>query len=157
MNIEVTENILVGSIVYQLSQFFGEDYTYYTEELEQGFKRPAFHVSRVDNTSRKGYTGHQYKLRDDDYRFVIKYFTDVKDKEKEDINNKIDDLKKLFDYLYIVNFNEEKVYSKANRINSISVTVQEDVLFFEMVIPIRTVMYLDIDKVKDNYLTENIK
>ena len=52
---------------------------------------------------------------------------------------------------------EEKVYSKANRINSISVTVQEDVLFFEMVIPIRTVMYLDIDKVKDNYLTENIK
>ena len=157
MNIEITENILIGSFIYQLKEFFGKDYTYYSEELEQGFKRPSFHVSRIDDIHSKGYTGHQYKMRDDNYRFLIKYFTNVKDREKEDINNKIDNLKNLFDYLHIINIKDGKVYSKPNRISSINISIQEDVLFFEVVVPVRTVIYLDINKVKENYLTEGLK
>ena len=80
-------------------------------------------MSRVDGTSRKGYTGNNYKLVDNDYRYVIKYFTANKNNELGDINDKIDELKQIFSYLELVNFKDGKVYSKLNRINDITVTV----------------------------------
>ena len=58
MNIEITENIIRGSIVYALKNAFGNSYKYYDEEIPQGFETPSFGVSRVDNIARKGYTGH---------------------------------------------------------------------------------------------------
>ena len=107
MNIEITENIIRGSIVYQLKQAFGDSYKYYDEEIEQGFEKPSFHVSRIDDISRKGYTGNQYKLVDNTYRYVIKYFTAEKNNKSKDINDKIDELKQIFNYLEIVNIKEE--------------------------------------------------
>ena len=156
MNIEITENIIRGSIVYQLNQAFGDSYKYYDEEIEQGFEKPSFHVSRVDDISRKGYTGNQYKLVDNTYRYVIKYFTAEKNNKIKDINDKIDELKQIFNYLEIVNIKDNKVYSKFNRINGIEVTISDGVLLFQINFPIRTVEYVQVDKVKSNTLVEHI-
>lgn len=156
MNIEITENIILGSIIYALSNHFGDNYHYYDEEIEQGFEKPSFHVQKIDDNSKKGYTGHQYHLTDDIYRYEIKYFTDNKDNKVKDINDKIDELKQLFRYLEIVNIDGDKVYSKCNRINNIEVTIVDKVLHFDIVFPMRTIQYLDMDKVKTNYLDKHI-
>ena len=156
MNIEITENIILGSIIYALSNRFGNNYHYYDEEIEQGFEKPSFHVQKIDDNSKKGYTGHQYHLTDDIYRYEIKYFTDDKNNKVKDINDKIDELKQLFRYLEIVNIDGDKVYSKYNRINNIEVTIVDKVLHFDIVFPMRTIQYLDIDKVKTNYLDKHI-
>ena len=103
MNIEITENIIRGSIVYALKNAFGNSYKYYDEEIPQGFETPSFGVSRVDNIARKGYTGHEYKMTDNTYRYVIKYFTNEKYSKVKDINDKIDALKQIFKYLEIIN------------------------------------------------------
>lgn len=156
MELEITENIIRGSIVYQLRNAFGDTYKYYDEEIEQGFQKPSFHVSKIDNISRKGYTGHQHKLVDDTYRYVIKYFTNEKNGKIKDINDKIDKLREVFSYLEIVNFKEDKVYVKPNRINDITVTVSDDTLLFQISFPIRRIQYLEIDKVKSLTLEQHI-
>ena len=156
MNIEITENIIRGSIIYQLKQTFGDSYKYYDEEIEQGFEKPSFHVSRIDNISRKGYTGNQHKLVDNTYRYVIKYFTAEKNNKIKDINDKIDELKQIFSYLEIINIRDNRVKSKFNRINSIEITQSDGVLLFQINFPIRTVEYVPINKVKTNTLVEHI-
>lgn len=156
MELEITENIIRGSIIYQLKNAFGDTYKYYDEEIEQGFQKPSFHVSRIDLISRKGYTGNQYKLVDNTYNYVIKYFTNEDYGKIKDINDKIDKLKDIFNYLEIVNFKDGKVYSKPNRINDINVTVSDGVLLFQIGFPMRTIQYLKVDKVKDNYLEQHI-
>ena len=90
MSIQISENIIKGPIIYQLTQLFGDQYTYYGEEIPENFKRPSFHVSRISDVSTKGYTGNEYRFRDDQYRYEIKYFTDKKININEDINDKID-------------------------------------------------------------------
>lgn len=156
MELEITENIIRGSIVYQLKNAFGDTYKYYDEEIEQGFVRPSFHVSRIDVISRKGYTGNQHKLVDNTYNYVIKYFTNEKNGKIKDINDKIDKLKEVFSYLEIVNIKDGKVYSKQSRINDITVIVSDSVLLFQISFPIRTVQYLEVDKVKNNYFEQHI-
>jgi hypothetical protein len=156
MELEITENIIRGSIVYALKNAFGDSYKYYDEEIEQGFEKPSFHVSRINLTSRKGYTGHEHRLVDNTYRYVIKYFTDEKFGKIKDINDKIDKLREIFNYLEIVNIVDKKVYKKENRINDITVTVSDGVLLFEISFPIRTMQYLEIDKVKSNMLEQHI-
>lgn len=156
MNINITENIIRGSIIYQLNKAFGDSYKYYDEEITQGFEKPSFHVSRIDSISRKGYTGHQHKLIDNTYRYVIKYFTDKEYGKVADINDKIDELKNIFNYLEIVNIRDDKVYSKLSRINNINITVSDDVLLFEISFPIQTIEYMVIDKVKTYTLQQHI-
>ena len=155
MELEITENIIRGSIIYQLKEAFGKEYKYYDEEIEQGFEKPSFHVSRIDLISRKGYTGNEHRLVDNTYKYVIKYFTNSKAKIK-DINDKIDQLRDIFSYLNIVNIKDNKVYTKPNRINDITVTISDDVLLFQIGFPIRTVQYLNIDKVKNLELEQHI-
>nr|DAT28974.1 MAG TPA: tail completion protein [Caudoviricetes sp.] len=156
MKIEITENIITGSIIYNLKEVFGDKYKYYDEEIIQGFQRPSFSVSKVDIITSKGYTGHQYQLTDNTYRYVIKYFTDEKFNKIKDINDKIDKLKQIFKYLNIINIKEDKVYSKLNRINSINITESDGTLLFQITFPLRTVEYLEIDKVKTKKLKINI-
>lgn len=156
MELEITENIIRGSIIYQLKNAFGDTYKYYDEEIEQGFQKPSFHVSRIDLISRKGYTGNQHRLVDNTYNYVIKYFTNEEYGKVKDINDKIDKLKDIFNYLEIVNFKDGKAYSKPNRINDINVTVSDGVLLFQIGFPMRTIQYLEVDKVKNNYLEQHI-
>lgn len=156
MELEITENIIRGSIIYALRNAFGDSYTYYDEEIEQGFKKPSFHVSKIDITSRKGYTGHQHKIIDNTYRYVIKYFTAEDYGKIKDINDKIDKLNEVFNYLEIVNIKDSKVFSCLNRINDIFVTISDGVLLFQISFPMRTVQFMEIDKVKSYALQEHI-
>lgn len=163
--IEVNENIIKGSLIYNLKNKFGNNYTYYDEVIEEGFKKPSFHVHRISNINIKGYTGNNYKLKNDSYRYVIKYFPNEAHTKVKDINNKLDELKELFEYLDIINIIETEVtdkegkkvivketYSKPNRINNITATTSEGVLLFEMEFDIRTVKYNETDKVLTNTL-----
>lgn len=162
MNIEITENIIRGSIIYALKNKFGNDYKYYDELIEEGFIRPSFHVYRIDEISIKGYTGNEHKMKDDSYRYVIKYFPSERQLVMKDINDKLDILKELFEYLNIINIvhNEEEdkddIYSKPNRVNSIAVTTSEGVLLFEIQFGVRTIRYTEKDKVEANVLNVGI-
>lgn len=154
----ITENIIKSSIVYQLKQTFGSKYKYYDELLPEHFKSPSFSVIKIDGFSRKGYTGKEYKFKDNEYRYLIKYFTNEKLKVIEDLNNKIDDLEKTFDYLNIVNIKEDgTMISQFNRINNITTTISDGVLLFEIQFPIRKIEKINIDKVKENRLKEYVK
>ena len=102
------------------------------------------------------YAPINYKLVDNDYRYVIKYFTANKNNKLGDINDKIDELKQIFSYLELVNFKDGKVYSKLNRINDITVTVSDGVLLFQISFPIITIQHMEVDKVKNNYLEQHI-
>ena len=95
-------------------------------------------------------------MTDNTYRYVIKYFTNEKYSKVKDINDKIDVLKQIFKYLEIINIDGEKVYSKPNRINDITIEVSDGVLLFQISFPLRTVEYLNIDKVKSNTLVTHI-
>lgn len=157
MNIEITENIIRGSIIYALHNKFGDSYKYYDENIDQGFEKPSFHVFRFDAINKKGYTGNEYSFENTSYRFRIKYFSNENYKVVEDNNNKIDDLKQLFKYLEIVNIDGDKVYSKSNRVNQIEYITEDGVLIFDLLLDIRTLQHLEISKVKANVLTEDIK
>lgn len=162
INIEVTDNIIIGSAIYNIKESFGTRYRYYDELIEEGFERPSFHVYRITGINRKGYTGNSYKMEDNSYRLLIKYFPEEKDNRMEDINNKIDELKKIFKYFNIINIVEEEgeedvIYSKPNRVNEISYTTSEGVLLFEIQLDIRTVQYLEAIKVEANILDMNVE
>ena len=160
-SIEIKENIILGSIIYQLSQKFGNNYKYYDEPIDQGFDKPSFHVTRIDGTNRKGYTSESYKMENNSYRYEIKYFPQDSNQLIKDINDKIDDLKKLFRYLNIVNIKTVEgvkvINTKPNRVNQIEYNVSDGVLLFDIIFDLRTVEYTDIDKVLENILTEEIK
>ena len=52
---------------------------------------------------------------------------------------------------------KKDVYRKANRINSIEITVSDGVLIFDILFNIRTVVFTDHNKVKSNTLVEFLK
>lgn len=154
----ISENIIKSSIIYALKQAFGDTYKYYDEQMPEKFEKPSFHVSKIDSFSRKGYTGHQYKFKDNSYRYLIKYFTDEKLQIITDLNNKTDELEEVFEYLNIVNLQEDtSIISSANRVNDIFVTISDGVLLFEIQFPIRKVQSSDITRVQENILTEYVK
>lgn len=156
--IEVSENIIKSSIIYALKQVFGKNYKYYDELIPENFEKPSFAVSKVDSASRKGYTGHQYKFRDNSYRYLIKYFTNEKLNIIEDLNNKTDILEDIFEYLNIVNLQEDgTMISEPNRINNIDVTISDGVLLFQIQFPVRKVKTSNINKVKENILVQYVK
>lgn len=156
--IELSENIIKSSIIYALKQTFGSDYKYYDELMPEKFEKPSFAVSKIDGFSRKGYTGHEYKFKDNEYRYLIKYFTGEKLQIIEDLNNKTDILEEAFEYLNIVNLQEDgSIISQLNRVNDITTTISDGVLLFEIQFPIRKVKTSDITKVQENILTEYVK
>ena len=153
---EITENIIRGSIVKQLKDEY-PDITVYDERIDEGFIYPSFHVLRVDDIFVKGYTGKEYSRNKDNYRYTIKYFTDQKDHIIEDINNKIDKLKEIFRYLNIVNIVEDGFESKTNRINGYTIEVVDDVLIFQIRFDIDTIILSPKNKVQENIITLETK
>ena len=75
MRVEITLDILVGSIVNQLRETFGEeDYKYYDKVITEGFEKPSFSVTMINNISTRQYAGNELTLMSDSYRFGIYYF-----------------------------------------------------------------------------------
>lgn len=163
---EITEDIIVGSIIKQLKNHFGNTYKYYDTLIEEGFIRPSFYVYRVNDIYKKQYTGSEYRFKNDNYIYVIRYFpsNDRSYDRTSNINGIIDDLKEVFEYLEIVNIipsevegEEDTINTQYNHINNIEINVVDNVLQFQMEFDLRTVKLPTVNKVEENILTEGLK
>lgn len=161
---EITEDIIVGSIIKQLKDHFGNTYKYYDTLIEEGFIRPSFYVYRVNDIHKKQYTGSEYRFKNDNYIYVIRYFpsNDRSYDRTSNINNIIDDLKEVFEYLEIVNITQEQgkdpvITKQFNHINNIEINVVDNVLQFQIEFDLRTVKLPTVNKVEENILTEGLK
>lgn len=63
-------NDLVKGIVKRLHATFGDSYTFYTEDVSQGFKTPSFAVISMDKVSTPGLKDRKYWK----FPFAIHYF-----------------------------------------------------------------------------------
>jgi len=163
---EITEKIIVGSIIKQLKDKFGANYKYYDTLIEQGFVRPSFYVYRVNDIYKKQYRGSEYRFNNDNYIYVIRYFptNDRSSDRTGEINDMVDDLKEVFEYLEIVNITPSEIEGKDptiekqyNHINNIEINVVDNVLQFQMEFDLRTVKLPTVNKVEENILTEGLK
>lgn len=155
--IEINENIILGSITYNLSKAFGEEYTYYNEEIKQDFKKPSFHISKLNLFSRKGYTGDSYKAVDNEYVYIIKYFSNNTNNLVKDINEKIDKIKETFEYLNIINFEGEEEIISPTRINKMEFNTTDGVLITTLYFSLNGMKYLDKEKLESITIKGNIK
>lgn len=73
-------NSIIESISISLNAEFGDDYTIYTESVEQGLNEPCFFLSCINPTHRL-FLGNRY-FREN--QFCIQYFPTVKDRAKEE-------------------------------------------------------------------------
>lgn len=85
-------NSIVEGISISLNAAFGDDFTIYTESVEQGLKEPCFFVSCINPTSRI-FLGKRYFKTN---QMCIQYFSADKDSKKEECNAVSE---KLFDCL----------------------------------------------------------
>lgn len=163
---EITEDIIVGSIIKQLKDHFGNTYKYYDTLIEEGFIRPSFYVYRVNDIHKKQYTGSEYRFKNDNYIYVIRYFptNDRSFDRTGEINSIIDDLKEVFEYLEIVNITPSEtegedptIDTQYNHINNIEINVVDNVLQFQIEFDLRTVKLPTVNKVEENILTEELK
>ena len=72
-------NSILNAVTKQLGTTFGESYRYYTEDVEQGLKKPCFHVLMRTHIQRS----RSPVLYDRTAPFVIHYFSDSKTNLKE--------------------------------------------------------------------------
>lgn len=161
---EITEDIIVGSIIKQLKDHFGNSYKYYDTLIEEGFIRPSFYVYRVNDIHKKQYSGSEYRFKNDNYIYVIRYFppNDRSFDRTSNINGVVDDLKDVFEYLEIVNITgvegeDPKIDKQFNHINNIEINVVDNVLQFQIEFDLRTIKQPTVNKVQENILTEGLK
>ena len=75
-------NSIIASISISLNAEFGDEYTTYTESVEQGLKEPCFFLSCINPTTRV-FLGKRY-FREN--QFCIQYIPSAKDRAKEECN-----------------------------------------------------------------------
>lgn len=75
-------NSIIESISISLNAEFGDEYTTYTESVEQGLNEPCFFVFCINPTNRV-FLGKRY-FREN--QFCIQYFPADKDRAKEECN-----------------------------------------------------------------------
>lgn len=75
-------NSIIESISISLNAEFGDEYTTYTESVEQGLNEPCFFLSCINPTNRV-FLGKRY-FREN--QFCIQYFPADKDRAKEECN-----------------------------------------------------------------------
>ena len=75
-------NSIIESISISLNAEFGDEYTTYTESVEQGLNEPCFFVFCINPTDRV-FLGKRY-FREN--QFCLQYFPADKDRAKEECN-----------------------------------------------------------------------
>lgn len=90
-------NSIIESISSSLYQEFGENYTIYTESVQQGLKEPCFFVFCMNPTSRV-FLGNRY-FRENG--FCIQYFPAIKDQAQEECNAAAERLYSCLEYLTV--------------------------------------------------------
>lgn len=89
-------NDILDGISIKLNTLFGDDYTIYTNEVEQGFKTPCFYIKALPE-SRSKKVGNRYYVQTS---FVIHTF--LKSPTVEELNNIANELYEL-EYIELIN------------------------------------------------------
>lgn len=90
-------NSIIESISISLNAEFGDDYTTYTESVEQGLNEPCFFLFCLNPTNRV-YLGKRY-FREN--QFCIQYFPADKDRVKEECNAVAERLFSCLEYITV--------------------------------------------------------
>lgn len=90
-------NSIIESISISLNAEFGDEYTTYTESIEQGLNEPCFFLSCINPTNRV-YLGKRY-FREN--QFCIQYFPADKDQAKEECNAVAERLFSCLEYITV--------------------------------------------------------
>lgn len=90
-------NSIIESISISLNAEFGDDYTTYTESVEQGLKEPCFFLFCLNPTNRV-FLGKRY-FREN--QFCIQYFPADKDRTKEESNAVAERLFSCLEYISV--------------------------------------------------------
>lgn len=102
-------NSIIEGISISLNAEFGDDFTIYTESVEQGLKEPCFFISCINPTSRV-FLGKRYFKTN---QMCIQYFPTDKDRKKEECSSVSD---KLFDCLEYITVSGDLV--RGTKMNS---------------------------------------
>lgn len=102
-------NSIIEGISISLNAEFGDDFTIYTESVEQGLKEPCFFISCINPTNRV-FLGKRYFKTN---QMCIQYFPTDKDRKKEECNSVSD---KLFDCLEYITVSGDLV--RGTKMNS---------------------------------------
>lgn len=129
--VEVTNTIILKSIIKMLSDTFGDNYKYYDEVILQNFKRPCFHVQRIILISEVKTDNDYCRIYDNTYRYAITYFTKEETNKIEDINDITDKLIRLFGYVDIVNFNGDDTTVSYKKVLDRNINVVDGTLVFD--------------------------
>ena len=84
-------NSIIEAISIALNAEFGDDYTTYTEEQEQGLKEPCFFISTLEPTHNL-FRDRRYFRRQ---QFCIQFFPANRDRAKAECNDTAERLWKL--------------------------------------------------------------
>lgn len=77
-----TINEIIGAVGVSLNAEFGDDYTIYSEPIEQGLKEPCFFIS-VINRERNVFPNGRYLFAN---QMCVQYFPQSRDEPKEECN-----------------------------------------------------------------------
>lgn len=90
-------NSIIESISISLNDEFGDEYTTYTESVEQGLKEPCFFVSCINPTNRI-FLGKRYFRTN---QFCLQYFPAHRDRAKEECNAVAERLFSCLEYITV--------------------------------------------------------
>ena len=90
-------NSILEAVSIAINAEFGDDYTIYTESVEQGLNEPCFFLSCVNPASRV-FLGKRYFKEN---KFCIQFFPSDKERAKEECNSAAERLFSCLEYINI--------------------------------------------------------
>lgn len=90
-------NSIIEAISISINSEFGDDFTIYTESVEQGLNEPCFFISCIDPTNRLFFDKRYFRKN----QFCIQYFPANKDRKKEECNDAAERLYSCLEYIAI--------------------------------------------------------
>ena len=90
-------NSIIESISIALNAEFGDEYTTYTESVEQGLNEPCFFVSCI-NPANRIFLGNRYFRRN---QFCLQYFPADEDQAREECNAVAERLFSCLEYITV--------------------------------------------------------
>ena len=90
-------NSIIESISIALNAEFGDEYTTYTESVEQGLNEPCFFVSCI-NPANRIFLGNRYFRRN---QFCLQYFPADEDRAREECNAVAERLFSCLEYITV--------------------------------------------------------
>lgn len=104
-------NGIIGGIAAAISNEFGDDYTIYTEEIEQGFKEPCFFIQSITAAERQ-FLGRRYLFNQS---FVVQYFPKEDKTSNEDMYSVAERMMRALEYIKQFGTEEESTLRGVQR------------------------------------------